>query len=72
MIGHISRDSTAIDVRSKVIKSSKQISHSLEKKYKRGRPKKNEIRPERPLQRIARQAQQSPEKSLSEISKKCQ
>jgi len=72
MIGHISRDSTAIAVRSKVVKASKRISRSIERKYKRGRPKKDEIRPEKPLQRIARQAQQSPEKSLSEISKKCQ
>jgi transposase len=72
MIGHISRDSTAIAVRSKVVKAKKEISRSTEKKYKRGRPRKDEVRPEKPLQRIAKQAQQSPEKSLSEISKKCQ
>ena len=72
LIGHISRDSTAIAVRSKVIRNKKQPSLSNAKKYKRGRPKKDEVRPEKPLQRIARQAQQSPEKSLSEISKKCQ
>jgi hypothetical protein len=72
IVGHISRDSTAIAVRSKVIKASKVLNRSNKRKYKRGRPRKNEVRPEKPLQRLALQAQQSPEKSISEISIKCQ
>lgn len=70
MIGHISRDSTAIAVRSKVVKTVKRISRSTEKKYTRDRPRKDEVRPEKHLQRIAIQVQQGPDKSFSEISKK--
>jgi len=52
LVGHISRDSTAIEAREKPTKSDKT---APEAKPKRGRPRKGEIRPTPPPNRIERQ-----------------
>ena len=52
LIGHISRDSTAIEAREKPAKSDKP---AAEPKRQRGRPRKGEIRPAPPPSRIERQ-----------------
>jgi hypothetical protein len=52
LVGHISRDSTAIEAREKPAKSDKA---TPEPKRKRGRPCKGEVRPAPPPSRIERQ-----------------
>jgi Transposase DDE domain/Transposase domain (DUF772) len=54
LVGHISRDSTAIEAREKPAKSDKPVSQP-KPKYQRGRPRKGEIRPAPPPNRIERQ-----------------
>ena len=54
LVGHISRDSTAIDAREKPTTSDKPASEA-KPKHKRGRPRKGEIRPAPPPSRIERQ-----------------
>lgn len=53
LVMHICRDSTAIPVRSKPIKIKKSDENS---KKKRGRPRKDEIRTEKPLKTIEKRA----------------
>lgn len=52
LAGHISRDATAIEAREKPAKADKP---APEPKHKRGRPRKEEIRPAPPPSRIERQ-----------------
>jgi len=52
LVGHISRDSTAIEAREKPMKPNQPATAP---KRKRGRPRKEEIRPPPPLSRIERQ-----------------
>lgn len=54
LVGHVSRDSTAIEVREKPVKADKPATRPGEKR-KRGRPRKEEIRPPAPSSRIERQ-----------------
>jgi hypothetical protein len=54
LVGHISRDSTAIEAREKPAKSEKPAP-AAEPERKRGRPRKGEIRPAPPPSRIERQ-----------------
>ncbi len=54
MVGHISRDSTAIEAREKPTKPE-QPEPAESSKRKRGRPRKDEIRPPEPPRRIERQ-----------------
>jgi transposase len=67
VVYHVSRDSTAIAAREKVVKKT------VEKKEKkrRGRPKKGEIRLEMPEKRIEKQIHETPEASLKEIDTAC-
>jgi transposase len=67
VVYHVSRDSTAIEAREKVVKKKEE---KKEKKC-RGRPKKDEIRPEPPEKRIERQVRESPEESLKELDTAC-
>jgi hypothetical protein len=56
LVGHISRDSTAIEAREKPAKSDKPApAPAPEPKRKRGRPRKGEIRPVPPPSRIEHQ-----------------
>jgi hypothetical protein len=54
LVGHISRDSTAIEAREKPVTSDKPASEP-KPKNKRGRPREGEIRPAPPPSRIERQ-----------------
>ena len=54
LVGHISRDSTAIEAREKPAKSDKPAP-APKPKLKRGRPRKGELRPPPPPSRIERQ-----------------
>jgi hypothetical protein len=55
LVGHISRDSTAIEAREKPVAKPDQPVPAAEAKPGRGRPRKGEIRPPPPLSRIERQ-----------------
>jgi hypothetical protein len=54
LVGHISRDSTAIEAREKPVKPDHPAAVA-QPKHKRGRPRKGEIRPPAPTRRIASQ-----------------
>ena len=54
LVGHISRDSTAIEAREKPVKPD-QAAAAAEPRRRRGRPRKGEIRPPPPASRIERQ-----------------
>ena len=54
LVGHISRDSTAIEAREKPTKSEQPVA-AEQPKHKRGRPRKGEVRSPPPLNRIERQ-----------------
>lgn len=66
LVGHVSRDSTAIEAREKPVKRP-----ALEKpKRKRGRPKKGEERPREP-RRLERQAEMSLSEMLADLPRHC-
>jgi hypothetical protein len=54
LVGHISRDSTAIEAREKPVKPDRPAAVA-QPKHKRGRPRKGESRPPAPTRRIASQ-----------------
>ena len=67
LVGHISRDSTAIEGRERAAKKEKK-----EKvKKKKGRPKKGEIREAKEEKRLDRQINQSFEEALKELPTVC-
>jgi transposase len=69
LIGHISRDSTAIEAREKMVKNENPPEPIA--KAKRGRPKKGEVRPPPALTQLERQLTQSLEEMRAELSKTC-
>jgi len=77
LIGHISRDSTAIEAREKVCaeakeKAKKKKDEAQSKiKLKRGRPKQGEIRPPKELKRLERQQTMTFEEMVKELPKGC-
>lgn len=66
LVGHISRDSTAIEAREKPVPKEKRI----RPKRKRGRPRKGEERPKE-LSRLERQRTMNLEEMLAELPKPC-
>jgi transposase len=66
LIGHISRDSTAIESREKPFNKKRDMKES-EKKQKRGRPRKGEKRVEKEMKRLKKQLKQKPGKAISEL-----
>lgn len=68
LIGHISRDATAIEAREKAAKKPKP---PAEKKRKRGRPKKGEPPTPKDQKRLERQLNMSLEEMLSDLPKAC-
>jgi transposase len=68
LIGHISRDSTAIEAREKVVRQEKEPRLA---QYKRGRPKKDEVRPPAEPTRLERQRNMPLEEMLAELPKTC-
>lgn len=68
LLGHISRDSTAIAGREKPLPKPKKAKAAPRKK---GRPARGEIREQKPESRLARQVTQEAQESLKEISVVC-
>ena len=67
LVGHLSRDSTAIEAREKPVKSAA----SAPSKRKRGRPKKGEVVAQKEPRRIERQATMSLAQMLADLPRHC-
>lgn len=67
LVGHISRDSTAIEGREKPVKKAKKE----KKAKKKGRPRAGEVREAKEEKRLDRQINQSVEEALKEIPTVC-
>jgi transposase len=67
VVYHVSRDSTAIEARERTVKKEPE----KKEKKRRGRPKKGEIRPAPPVNRLEKQIHQSTEESLKDIDTGC-
>ena len=67
LVGHISRDSTAIEAREKPVK----VAAPEKPKYKSGRPRKGEQRPEKEVRRIERQPGMSLAAMLADLPRHC-
>ena len=70
LVGHISRDSTAIEAREKPAKSDKPAP-APKPKLKRGRPRKGELRPPPPPSRIERQRGMTLTAMLADLPRAC-
>jgi hypothetical protein len=70
LVGHISRDSTAIEAREKPAKSDKPAP-APKPKLKRGRPRKGELRPPPPPSRIERQRGMTLAAMLADLPRAC-
>lgn len=72
LIGHIARDATAIEGREKPVKKAKPPKETATVPKKRGRPKKGEVREDKPEEkRMLRQVNQAPAEGLSDIPTAC-
>jgi hypothetical protein len=71
LIGHISRDSTAIEARESIAKKDKAEVAPAKQKNKPGRPKKGEIRPTPEPSPLERQRGQTLEQMLFELDTAC-
>jgi transposase len=70
IVGHISRDSTAIAARETPVNRKRDVV-PVKPKRKRGRPRKGEVRPKKEPTSIEVQLTQSARKSLSKLPKSC-
>src|ERR1039457_2071465 len=70
LVGHISRDSTAIEAREKPAKSDKPAPKP-KPRHKRGRPRKGENRPDPPPSRIERQRAMTLAAMLADLPRAC-
>lgn len=68
LVGHISRDATAIEAREK---PARTVPAAKAPKRKRGRPKKGEAAPEKPPRRLERQAGMTLAAMLADLPKAC-
>lgn len=68
LVGHISRDSTEISVRERAAAKSKPIPTRVRK---RGRPRKGEVVPAKPLTRLQRQQSMSLQEMINELPQLC-
>jgi hypothetical protein len=71
IVGHISRDSTAIEAREAPANKKEDVALDLLPKRKRGRPRKDETRPEKKVRRLIRQLKLKPGKALAELDSRC-
>jgi hypothetical protein len=71
LIGHISRDSTAIEARESIAKKDKAEVVPAKPKSKRGRPQKGEVRPAPEPSPLERQQGQTLEQMLFELDTAC-
>jgi len=70
LVGHISRDSTAIEAREKPAKPDPPVP-GAQPKPKRGRPRKGEVRPAAPPRRIAQQPGLTVPMMLADLPQRC-
>ncbi len=70
LVGHISRDSTAIDGHEKPAKPDQPVP-AAQPKPKRGRPRKDEARPVKPPRRIERQLGMTLAAMLDDLPRQC-
>ena len=70
VVVHLSQDSTEVVAREKPVAKAK-AKPEVKPKYKRGRPKKGEIRPAPEPSRIEKQLKQTPEAALAELPYVC-
>jgi hypothetical protein len=70
LIGHISRDGTAIEAREAPVKRLAVTTEPIARKTRQGRPKKGEVR-EAKLKRIGQQLRQTLKEILAELPKAC-
>jgi len=68
LMWHVARDSTEIEAREKPAVKPKSEPH---RKYRRGRPRKGEVRPPKPAKRLVRLREQAAAASLAELPKAC-
>ena len=71
LVGHISRDSTAIEAREKPANKKKNVVNQNKPKRRRGRPRKGESRPVKQKKRLFRQLSMSCGKALKELDRAC-
>jgi hypothetical protein len=73
LVGHISRDATAIEVREKPVKTAAPGASTSAQppKRKRGRPKKGEVVEKKESRRLERQAAMSLDEMLSDLPTHC-
>jgi len=71
IVGHISRDSTAIAAREKPYNKKSDVAIARPQKHHRGRPRKGERRPEKKVPVIELQAQQLPQEALKALPTRC-
>ena len=69
IVGHVSRDSTAIEAREKPKNKKKEV--NTKKKRRRGRPRKDEKRPPKEKKRLDRQLSMPSGGALKELNKEC-
>jgi transposase len=69
IVGHVSRDSTAIEAREKPKNKKKEVNQK--KKRRRGRPRKDEERPPKERKRLDRQLSLPSGGALKELNKEC-
>src|SRR5271167_3124437 len=70
LVGHISRDSTAIEVREKPMRPDRPVP-GAQARRKRGRPRKGEFRPTEPPRRIERQRGMPLAAMLADLPRHC-
>jgi hypothetical protein len=67
VVWHVARDSTEIEAREKP-----EVKAKAERpRYRRGRPRKGEVRPPKPEKRMERQYRQSTSEAMAELPKAC-
>jgi len=73
LVGHISRDATAIEAREKPVKTAapEASTNARPPKRKRGRPRKGEVVEKKEPRRLARQAAMSLDEMLSDLPTHC-
>jgi transposase len=71
LVGHVSRDSTAIEAREKAVKKEKTSESSEKKSKKRGRPKEGEAPSPKEPTRLERQMNMTLEEMLDDLPTSC-
>ena len=71
LVGHISRDATAIEGHERPVPKTKTSSAPPPPRYQRGRPKKGEVRPPRPPTRLEQQLTRPLAENLAELPRQC-